>query len=134
VLSVYPAIISKHEDTDYGVAFPDFPGCITTGDTIREAAEMAIEALALHVEGMIGDGEPLPEPSAPDAPLPDWLADLPDHVVARVLVPVEIPGRSVRINVSIDESLLARLDRAAAARGETRSRLIALAVRDVISR
>jgi predicted RNase H-like HicB family nuclease len=134
MLSVYPAIISKHEGTDYGVVFPDFPGCITTGETIREAAEMAIEALALHVEGMVEDGEPLPEPSAPNAPLPDWLADLPDHTVARVLVPVEIPGRSVRINVSIDESLLARLDRAAAARGETRSGLIALAVREVISR
>ncbi|HZU89282.1 MAG TPA: type II toxin-antitoxin system HicB family antitoxin [Stellaceae bacterium] len=134
MLRVYPAIISKHEDTDYGVVFLDFPGCITTGETIREAAEMALEALSLHVEGMVENSEPLPEPSPPDAPLPDWLADLPDHTVARVLIPVEIRGRAVRVNITLDEGLLARLDKAARAEGETRSGFIARAVRERLAR
>ena len=134
MLRFYPAIISKHEGTDYGVVFPDFPGCVTTGETVREAAEMALEALALHVEGMVEDREALPEPSEPDAPLPDWLADLPDHTVARLLVPVELPGRAVRVNITLNEGLLARLDKAAGAEGETRSGYIAQAVRERLGR
>lgn len=134
MLRFYPAIISKHEDTDYGVVFPDFPGCVTTGETVREAAEMALEALALHVEGMAEDREALPEPSEPDAPLPDWLADLPDHTIARLLVPVELPGRAVRVNITLNEGLLARLDKAAGAEGETRSGYIAQAVRERLAR
>ncbi len=53
----------------------------------------------------------------PNAPLPDWLEEVPGEIVARVLVPVELPGRAVRANVTIDEGLLARLDAAAAAEG-----------------
>jgi predicted RNase H-like HicB family nuclease len=134
----YTALIEQDvddkPDDGYGVLFPDFPGCVTTGETIQEAAAMAEEALSLHIEGMLEDSEPIPEPSPPDAPLPEWLVDTPGKTIARVLIPVEVPGRSVRINVSLDQGLLARLDRAAAASGETRSGLIARAVREVIAR
>jgi predicted RNase H-like HicB family nuclease len=137
MLRYYPALIVQDTDDGpddgYGVIFPDLPGCTSAGDTVQEAGVRAVEAAELHIEGMVADGEPLPEPSPPDAPLPNWLADVPCRIVARVLVPVEIPGRAVRINISLDEGLLARLDRAAAARGETRSGLIARAVRDAIS-
>jgi predicted RNase H-like HicB family nuclease len=59
----YIAIIHKDPDSDFGVSFPDFPGCITAGATLDEARAFAEEALALHVEGMIEDGEAIPEPS-----------------------------------------------------------------------
>jgi predicted RNase H-like HicB family nuclease len=138
MLRFYPALIGQ-DDADgpgagYGVVFPDFPGCVTTGETIVEAAEMALEALSGHVELMIEAGEPLPEPSSPGAPLPDWLADAPGRTVATVLVPVEIPGRAVRVNITLDEGLLARLDKAAGAEGETRSGYIARAVRERMAR
>jgi predicted RNase H-like HicB family nuclease len=134
MLKVYPAIITKAEGEDYGVVFPDLPGCVTTGETIGEAAEMAIEAVAGHVGTMIDANEPVPEPAALDTPLPDWLADIAGKVVAGpVLVPVEIPSRSVRINISLDDALLARLDRAAAAENETRSGFIARAVRELLN-
>lgn len=133
MLKVYPAVITKAEGEDYGVVFPDLPGCVTTGETIAEAAEMAIEALAGHVGTMIEADQPVPEPAALDAPLPDWLADIAGKVIAApVLVPVEIPSRSVRINISLDDALLARLDRAAAAENETRSGFIARAVRELL--
>jgi predicted transcriptional regulator len=106
---------------------------VTTGETIEDAAEMAIEALAGHVGTMIEADEPVPEPAALNTPLPDWLADVASKVVpATVLVPVEIPSRSVRINISLDDALLARLDRAAAADNETRSGFIARAVRELL--
>lgn len=59
----YVALLSKDPDSDYGVDFPDFPGCVTAGETSEEAKELALEALCLHIEGMIQDGEPIPSPT-----------------------------------------------------------------------
>lgn len=59
----YIALLSKDRDSDYGVDFPDFPGCVTAGTSPEEARESALEALCLHIEGMIEDGEPIPAPS-----------------------------------------------------------------------
>ena len=42
--------------------FPDFPTCITAGATLDEARDMAREALPFHVEGLLADGEQLPDP------------------------------------------------------------------------
>ncbi len=49
----YIAYLHKDERSDYGVSFPDFPGCITAGSTLEEARKMAADALALHIAGMI---------------------------------------------------------------------------------
>lgn len=65
-MSTYIGIIHKDNESDYGVSFPDFPGCITAGYTIEEAKTMAYEALLFHIEGMLEDGERLPLPSSPD--------------------------------------------------------------------
>ena len=66
-MAVYPALIHKEAGSDYGVSFPDFPGCITAGSTLDEARANAGEALAFHIEGMVEDGEALPAPSALEA-------------------------------------------------------------------
>jgi predicted RNase H-like HicB family nuclease len=63
----YIAYLHKERDSDFGVSFPDFPGCVTAGRTLEEARRMAAEALALHIEGMMEDGEVVPEPSNLDA-------------------------------------------------------------------
>lgn len=128
---VYPALLVRDaaaEAGDLGVVFPDLPGCVSAGDTPQHAAEMALEALALHVESMVEDGEALPEPSAPGT-VPEWLDPAETQVVTSLLVPVELPGRSVRVNITMDEGLLQRADRAAAAQGMTRSGLFAEATR-----
>ncbi|HYB10887.1 MAG TPA: type II toxin-antitoxin system HicB family antitoxin [Alphaproteobacteria bacterium] len=59
----YVAIVHKDPDSDFGVSFPDFPGCITAGSTLSEATDMAIEALSGHIELMAADGDAIPEPS-----------------------------------------------------------------------
>jgi len=48
----YVAIIHKDPDSDFGVSFPDFPGCITAGRTLDEAKALALEALTGHIEVM----------------------------------------------------------------------------------
>jgi predicted RNase H-like HicB family nuclease len=134
---VYPAILVKDAgapaDAPIGVVFPDLPGCTSQGDDTRQAAVMALEALASHAAAMVADGEDLPEPSAPGI-VPDWLDPSESEVVAHVLVPLELPGRSVRVNITMDEGLLQRVDRAAAGHGFTRSGLLAEAVRNWLRR
>ena len=59
----YLAVLEKAGSGTYGVYFPDFPGCISTGDRIDDTIENAKEALELHYYGMFKDGDPIPEPS-----------------------------------------------------------------------
>lgn len=63
----YIGLIHKDVDSDYGVSFPDLPGCISAGRTLDEARAMAQEALSLHIAGLIEDGEPVPPASTLDA-------------------------------------------------------------------
>ena len=63
----YIALIYKDTDSDFGVSFPDLPGCYSAGSSIQEAREMAAEALTLHLEGLVEDGASVPEPSSLEA-------------------------------------------------------------------
>lgn len=60
----YVAFIHGDDGPGFGVSFPDFPGCVSDGDTVEEAIRRGAEALAFHVEGMIEDGEAVPAPRA----------------------------------------------------------------------
>jgi predicted RNase H-like HicB family nuclease len=113
----YIAYLHKEKDSDYGVSFPDFPGCITAGRTLEEARRMAVEALALHIQGMIEDGATVPEPSKLDDLQSD--PDLRDGVA--LIVPAELPGKRVRVNITAMESQIAEIDRLAEKAGMTRS-------------
>src|SRR3981081_2225327 len=62
----YRAYLHKDGNSDYGVSFPDFPGCITAGKTLDEASRMAAEALALPIQGMIEGGGGVPGASQLD--------------------------------------------------------------------
>jgi predicted RNase H-like HicB family nuclease len=48
--SQYLTIIQQDENGKYNVSFPDFPGCVTCGETYEEARENAVEALSLWIE------------------------------------------------------------------------------------
>ncbi len=114
----YIGLIHKEEGSDYGVSFPDLPGCITAGATLDEARAMAEEALALHLDGFSEDGEPIPEPSS----LADVMIDPENRGGVAILVAAPARGRkSVRVNVTFPEEELEALDRYAADHGLTRS-------------
>lgn len=63
----YPAILEKEPESAYGVTFPDFPGCVSAGETAAEALMSAHEALAGHLALMVEDGDRLPTPTPVDA-------------------------------------------------------------------
>ena len=70
-MAAYIALSRKDRESDFGVEFPDFPGCVTAGRTLAESRVMATEALELHVAGMIEDREPIPEPASLNAIMKD---------------------------------------------------------------
>src|SRR5438046_1714038 len=102
----YIGVIHKDARSDYGISFPDFPGCISAGATLDEARAMGEAALALHVRGMIEDGDAIPEPSSLDDAMNN--SDFRDGVA--VLVPLNEMARSVRINVTMSEETLRDID------------------------
>lgn len=113
----YIAYLHKDKGSDFGVSFPDFPGCVTAGRTLEEAREMAVEALSLHMAGMIEDGEALPEPSTLDQ-----LAGDPEMQGAvAFLVSAEAPEKTVRVNITARESQIELIDKLARKAGMTRS-------------
>jgi hypothetical protein len=83
---------------------------------------------------MAEEGAALPAPSPFNAPLPRWLLDAPGRIERTVLVPVKLPGRAMRISVTMEKGLQARLDGVAATSGETRSGYISQAVRERMER
>lgn len=121
-MTAYIALLRKDQDSDYGVDFPDFPGCVTAGTTLEEARRMAAEALEFHVEGMVADGEAIPEPSLLDAVMAD--PHNRDAVAFLVDVPTR-PAKAVRVNVMLPEDLVEAIDRATT----NRSRFLAEAAR-----
>ena len=113
---------------NFGVAFPDFPGCTTVATSLDEAVVKAEQVLAFHAEGLAEDG-PLPEPRtlAELRKDPEFRRDAKGALVA--LIPYQPPSRATRINITLDEGLLSRIDSAANSLGETRSGFLAAAAR-----
>lgn len=114
----YIAYLHKDKTSDFGVSFPDFPGCITAGRTLEEAHKMAAEALALHMAGMQEDGEEIPEPSTLDD-----LANDPtrEGAVAFLVHADSATDRTVRFNLTAREKQLEQIDCLAEEAGLTRS-------------
>ncbi len=128
-MRAYIALIHKDEGSDYGVSFPDFQGCVTAGETLDEAHRFAAEALALHLRGMGQEGEAVPEPSSLDVIMKD--PDNRDGVA--ILVPAPPSAvRSIRVNVTLPEDVLERIDAYAEGHGYTRSGFLAKAASRVI--
>ncbi len=56
----YRILLRKESDGGYTVIVPSLPGCVTYGDTIEEAIEMAKEAIELYIESLKEHGEEIP--------------------------------------------------------------------------
>jgi len=65
-VSHFVAYIRKDADSDFGVEFPDLPGCFSAGSTVEEALAMAEDALAGHLAVLIEYGDPVPVPRSID--------------------------------------------------------------------
>lgn len=103
---LYPVYVHKNEDTAYGLTFPDFEGCFSAADEMQDIQRMAQEAVECHFEG---EDIPLPAPSSPE----QWLGDERFEGGFWLLVDIDttkVNTKSVRINISMPEALVKRID------------------------
>ncbi|WP_449431175.1 type II toxin-antitoxin system HicB family antitoxin [Pseudomonas putida] len=105
----FPVVLHKDADSDYGVTVPDVPGCFSAGVSVAEALENVQEALAMHFEGLVADGETLPQAREVDVHVanPDFSGGV-WAVVDFDVTPYL--GKAVRFNATLPENLLLRID------------------------
>lgn len=104
----YIALIHKEQNSDYGVSFPDFPGCVSAGDTLEQAKSMAQEALIGHIEMLKEMKHAIPAPMSLEE-----IMTFPENRTAIAFL-VEVPShRAIRINISLPEDILSFIDRRA---------------------
>jgi predicted RNase H-like HicB family nuclease len=124
---LFPVVIHKDADSDYGVTIPDMPGCFTAGSTIEEAVSNIQDAAECHYTG---EAE-LPVASA----LERWIND-PDYSGGTwLLTDIDLSRFNVkakRINITMPENLLFAIDRYAESHHLTRSGLLAQAASQYI--
>jgi len=126
----YIAVVHKDFATEYGVSFPDFPGCVTGGSSLDEVKEIAIEALSGHIKTMQEFSEKIPRPSKLD----DIIAD-PDYANAISFIVVSISGlksKIVRVNITLPEDVLHKIDVTAKNRGMSRYSFLTHAAQSLI--
>ena len=58
----YLGVIEKDADSDYGVWFPDMPGCFPAADEFDDLPRMAVVLLRQHVEALESNGRAVPSP------------------------------------------------------------------------
>lgn len=57
---VYRIFLHKEPEGGFTVTVPSLPGCITYGETLEEAKQMAREAIELYIESLREHGEDIP--------------------------------------------------------------------------
>jgi predicted RNase H-like HicB family nuclease len=124
----YIGLIRKDKNSGFGVDFPDFPGCITGGNTLEEAYRRASEALRFHIKGMIADGESIPEPSSLT-----YILENPENKGATPFLAPIASMRTKRINITIPESDLEEIDAYARKRKMSRSAFLLAAAKRSMS-
>ena len=113
---LFPVVIHKEPDSCFGVTIPDIPGCFTAGDTIDEAIRNIQEAVACHLH----DAVEAPQPS----PIERHLAN-PDYgegIWAMIDIDFSfLAKKHKRINITVPEDVLRKIDAVARHRGMSRS-------------
>ncbi len=120
---LYPIYVHKDPGSAYGATFPDFPGCFAAADDLQSLPRAAQEAAEAHFGG---DDDPIPAPSSPET----WADDQDYTGGFWMLVEVDLSkvrAKAIRLNISLNEGLVHRIDAAAKARGQSRSAFLAQA-------
>jgi predicted RNase H-like HicB family nuclease len=123
---LYPVYVEMgDEDHAHGMVIPDFPGCFSASDAWETIPARVQEAIEVWM-----DGESIPLPKA--TPL-EALAQHPDYQYGGVWMLIEVesarlrPVRSRRVNITLPEDVLERIDRYSAQHHLSRSGFLAKA-------
>ena len=129
----WPIIIDKDDDSDFGVTVPDLPGCFSAGSSFEDAVDQAKEAIELHIEAMLEDGEDIPMPSE----LAEHHGNPANAGAVYALVEINdnlVSGKTERINLTIPSWANSQIERYAKKTGTSKSGLMWQATLDRIQR
>ncbi|HEX3367632.1 type II toxin-antitoxin system HicB family antitoxin [Phenylobacterium sp.] len=118
----FVALVRGTQQAGYTARFPDLPECSARGADVAGLVIEARRAVLDHLQALSDAGEAWPKAT----PIEQIAVDA--GVIA-VLIDVAADDPPIRVNVSLGERLVQRLDAAAEARGMTRSGFIAQSVR-----
>ncbi len=118
----FVALVRGRQDTGYTASFPDLPDCAANGRDVAELVIDARKAVLDHLQALADAGDAWPKAT------PVEEVGVEPGVIA-VLIDVPVDDPPIRVNISLGERLVQRLDAAAEARGMTRSGFIAQSVR-----
>ena len=124
----FTVVLHTDNGQHYGVTVPDLPGCFSSGESVDDALENALEAIDLHVETLLEDGGDLParQPIAVHQTHPDHTGG----IWAVVDAPVEkYFGPAEKINITVPRAILSRIDEHAKRHGMSRSGFLVEAAR-----
>jgi predicted RNase H-like HicB family nuclease len=125
---LYPAVLEHGARNTFAVWFPDFPDCVAGGLSRDEAVAKAEVIVAHAVDALAERGRALPEPT----PIERITIPKGNRFIAFILVAVDPPDPSERVNIYLPKSLIARADKEAAALGMSRSSFFGFAVTSMI--
>ena len=57
-------VVYEQTPNNWSAYVPDLPGCVAAADTRDEVEQLIREAIEFHIEGLLEDGEPVPQPGA----------------------------------------------------------------------
>jgi predicted RNase H-like HicB family nuclease len=124
----FPIVLHTDDGVRFGVTVPDLPGCFSAGDTFDEALDSVVEAIYLHLEGLVEDGGEIPVTHGVAAHRTNPAYS--DGVWAAVEVDVSrFDGRAEKVNITLPRRLLAQIDHYTHTHGGTRSGFLADAAR-----
>lgn len=120
---LYPIYVHKDADSAYGIIFPDFPGCFAGADDAQDIPRSAQQAVEAHFHG---DSESIPVASTPD----QWASNKDYRGGFWMMVDIDLSkvnAKAVRLNISLPENLVYRIDASARERHMSRSAFLATA-------
>lgn len=120
---LYPVYVHKDKDSAFGLTVPDLPGCFAAADEPAGIPSAAQEAVEVHYGN---DAEPITAPTGAD----QWAGSKDFKGGSWMLVDIDLAkvrDKAVRVNVSMSEALLQRIDQYASKRRISRSAFLAAA-------
>lgn len=125
----YHAVVHHDPGSAYGVSFPDISDCFAAADEEADIVTNAIAAL----DDYFADGHRPPEPKGIGQVVAEFAEDLAEgaYIISVPFIPR--PTKLVRLNISMDQSLLQAIDASAKRLGLNRSAFLSQAALNEIT-
>jgi predicted RNase H-like HicB family nuclease len=126
-------VIHKDSSSDFGIIVPDIPGCFSAAKKLEDAVDEAKEAIACHLEALLMDNEPIPVPT----PIEQHMQNPEYEDGIWMLVDVDLTrlsGKCKRVNITLPERILRRIDEHTKLHGGNRSAFLADAALQIMDK